>query len=68
MVVSVQFKTYLLTSILSGKSLILFYRFGASYKEDVEKSRVETSKILADYCESNPHTPKAFINMSGVGM
>lgn len=59
-------KTYLL--ILSDKSLILFDRFGASYKEDVENSRIETSKILADYCDSNPRTPKAFINMSGVGM
>lgn len=67
-VVSVQFtdKTYLL--IFSDKSLILFDRFGASYKEDVENSRIETSKILADYCDSNPRTPKAFINMSGVGM
>lgn len=45
-----------------------FKRFGASYKEDIEKSRIETSKILADYCESNPHTPKAFINMSGVAI
>lgn len=45
-----------------------FKRFGASYKEDVENSRIETSKILADYCDSNPRTPKAFINMSGVAI
>ncbi|XP_061162347.1 epimerase family protein SDR39U1-like isoform X1 [Saccostrea echinata] len=45
-----------------------FKRFNAEYKEQVESSRIETSKILSQYCDTTPRTPKAFISMSGVAI